>query len=89
MDTGTRHSPLLSVVCLGRRKRKGKGRRPERLVPTTRSGRFVKSDSVTPAIFVANPPRMPPRPPERLFTDMSAAYSEASTPANKNLKGTP
>jgi hypothetical protein len=44
-----------------------------------RRGRFVKSVSVTPAYLVAKLPNIDPRPPERLFTDMSAAYNDAST----------
>ena len=46
-------------------------------------GRLVKSVSVTPANLVAKPPKMEPSPPDRLLTDMSAAYSDASTPGGQ------
>ena len=46
---------------------------------------MVKSDSVTPNHWVAKPPKSDPRPPERLLTDMSAAYNEASTPGGQML----
>jgi hypothetical protein len=46
---------------------------------------LVKSDSVTPANLVAKPPKIEPRPPERLLTDMRAAYSDASTPGGQML----
>mmetsp|Transcript_226 Transcript_226/g.614 ORF Transcript_226/g.614 Transcript_226/m.614 type:complete len:206 (+) Transcript_226:144-761(+) len=68
----------------GNRERNGKGIRHDKQQTVTSGARFVKSSLVTPNAFVrAEPSAVPVKDPP-LSSDISAAYSVASTPSGQS-----